>query len=516
MRLLRLYVGEHRVLHELDIRFDPAAPHEVSERKHHLDFLVGVNGTGKSTVLRLLGQIFRGVQASSTLETPFILEYWLDSQQKKVRIANIHPRDKTPLTSPGLYFWATADGLRTAYETEEPDEQHLSANISSDLLPARVIAYTTGNEAAWQDGATRDVFDSSSLEAIEKMPSQDRKLNELPGWVTRTEEHKAGETERFRFIFQENLVLVALAGLLLHHTYQTGHSPLRDVLKEVGLKNLAGFSLQFDLSYASERERGDVWTRLGQHATRTIRSGGKFQLVFDLTNAELANELLKTNGEALGFYEMLANWYRSEERILTKVTLFLERASQEPANGEETIPPLHTWDWLSDGERSFLGRMCLFLLFGEVESLILLDEPEVHFNDYWKRHIVSTMHEVFKRKNAPHVSHVLVATHSSISLSDVHPEDILILERQNLFTNGTSMPRIQTFGADPSEIMVHVFGAPHATGQYSVNEIEEWLAQAFQRNPKERRDYLQNRLHEVAPGYWAYRIRREMVGLPLQ
>ena len=188
---------------------------------------------------------------------------------------------------------------------------------------------------------------------------------------------------------------------------------------------------------------------------------------------------------------MLANWYSGKERILPKVTLFLERASKESVDGEPATPPLHTWDWLSDGERSFLGRMCLFLLFGEVESLILLDEPEVHFNDYWKRHIVSTMHEVFKWKNAPYVSHVLVATHSSISLSDVHPEDILILERQNLFTSETSMPRIQTFGADPSEIMVHVFGAPHATGQYSVNEIEEWLSQSFQKGPKERRDYLQ-------------------------
>ena len=91
MRLLRLYIGEHRVLCNLDIRFDPAQPQADESRQYHLDFLVGVNGTGKSTVLRLVGQIFRGVQASSTLEIPFILEYWLDSQKKKVRISNIDP-----------------------------------------------------------------------------------------------------------------------------------------------------------------------------------------------------------------------------------------------------------------------------------------------------------------------------------------------------------------------------------------------------------------------------------------
>jgi len=157
---------------------------------------------------------------------------------------------------------------------------------------------------------------------------------------------------------------------------------------------------------------------------------------------------------------------------LSKVTLFIERALQELENGEQATPPLHTWDWLSDGERSFLGRMCLFLLFGEVESLILLDEPEVHFNDYWKRHIVSIMDGVFRNKKSDHPNHVLIATHSSISLSDVHPEDILILERQDLLTSMISMPRIQTFGADPSDIMVHVFGARYASGEYSADEIE--------------------------------------------
>lgn len=245
---------------------------------------------------------------------------------------------------------------------------------------------------------------------------------------------------------------------------------------------------------------------------RAVRNGGRFLLVFDLGDDELTAKLLQANGGALPFFEMLADWYGGENRILSKTTLFIERTQKSPADA----PPLHTWDWLSDGERSFLGRMCLFLLFGEVESLILLDEPEVHFNDYWKRHIVRIMHQVFEKKNHSTVSHVLVATHSSISLSDVHPEDILILERQNFITSTAHMPRVQTFGADPGEIMVHVFGTPHAAGQYSVNEIEEWLSTAFEKDVGKRRDYLSERLKEVAPGYWAYRIRREMVGLPLQ
>ena len=515
MRVLRLYIGDYRVLNKLDMRFDPGQPKEVKDRNYHLDFLVGVNGTGKSTALRLLGRIFKGVQKSfdELRDLPFILEYYLESQNKRVRISNIDPGELTLLER---YFVTTAQGLNEAYETEEPGDQYLKDNVPANLLPDRIIAYTTGNEMDWLADSGVDIFDNNSLDPIKDLSIQERALKELPGWLSDnepTQQEQRTEDVRFRFILQDQLMLVALTGLLQHCKRVENESPLQAVLKETGINKLAGFTLHFKLPYASDVERGNLWQQIGQHATRAIRSGSEYRLVYDLTNADLASKLLEANGGALPFFEMLAGWYNGENPILSKVSLLIQRAPIKPQNGAgEQIPPLHTWSWLSDGERSFIGRMCLFSLFGEVESLILLDEPEVHFNDYWKRHIVSTMHQVFEKKSGTTISHVLVTTHSSISLSDVHPEDILVLERQDLLTSATSIPRIQTFGADPSEIMVHVFGAPYAEGAYSVNEIESWLTGMSQKSEQEQRDYLKT----VAPGYWAYRIRREMTGVSLK
>jgi hypothetical protein len=72
-----------------------------------------------------------------------------------------------------------------------------------------------------------------------------------------------------------------------------------------------------------------------------------------------------------------------EQPVLQEVNVFLERpVPPRRAGAKRERPLVHLLTWLSDGEQSFLGRMCLFSLLGATEALILLDEPEVHFNDY--------------------------------------------------------------------------------------------------------------------------------------
>ena len=167
---------------------------------------------------------------------------------------------------------------------------------------------------------------------------------------------------------------------------------------------------------------------------------------------------------------------------------------------------MHLLTWLSDGEQSFLRRMCLFSLLDATEALILLDEPEVHFNDYWKRQIVYLLDEVLQGRH----SHVLMATHSSIVLTDVSGEDIVVLKREGTYTTQAFNPSIRTFAADPSDILVHVFGAPQAAGEQSVARIQQVLEDLPDLNPDEQWRRLQELLAIVGPGYWSYRVRRAL------
>ncbi|BAY33701.1 hypothetical protein NIES2107_56020 [Nostoc carneum NIES-2107] len=137
---------------------------------------------------------------------------------------------------------------------------------------------------------------------------------------------------------------------------------------------------------------------------------------------------------------------------------------------KRNVEDILLYNWLSDGERVFLGRMALFqLLRGENDALMILDEPETHFNDVWKREIVDVI-DTSLRDNS---SEVIISTHSSISLTDVFDTEITLLYKNEI--DGAIAiiePRITTFGASPNEIMIDIFDAPESVGKRATEFLD--------------------------------------------
>ena len=99
--------------------------------------------------------------------------------------------------------------------------------------------------------------------------------------------------------------------------------------------------------------------------------------------------------------------------MLEDIELFIRRNDRPD---EESLTDLSDAGVLrlsefSDGERLVLARWALFhLLAGQDDALLLLDEPETHFNDAWKREIV----QVVDQAMGADASQVLIATHSPV------------------------------------------------------------------------------------------------------
>ena len=189
---------------------------------------------------------------------------------------------------------------------------------------------------------------------------------------------------------------ITLCGLLRYLTEPDHPSkkPLAKVLESIGIEKVTGFSLHFRIY--DRLSPKTTYEEMLEIQPTEIRQSSDRLLPFDLTGQnDLAKSLLeKTNG-AFGLFQRLNSLQENDatgEPTLQPPNIFLQRkeieVTDDTGNTGDEIPGVFLLDWLSDGEKAFLGRMALLGMLDMQDSLIILDEPEVHFNDYWKREVV--------------------------------------------------------------------------------------------------------------------------------
>lgn len=169
----------------------------------------------------------------------------------------------------------------------------------------------------------------------------------------------------------------------------------------------------------------------------------------------------------MDFFSRLRDWERTG--LLEDITLTVKRLHQSESADGEADDTIVTYDQLSDGEQMLLGRMgLLFLLRGQDGSLLLLDEPETHFNDVWKREIVEMVDLGLLNSTQ---ANVIVATHTSIALTDAFAAEVTVLDKKE---SGITARGVKggLFGTDPGEVNMNLFGADSSIGSRSVELLD--------------------------------------------
>lgn len=490
MRIIRLNIERHLMLRDLEISFDRPGRLEVGN--YALDFLVGVNGSGKSTILRVLAKIFSNLQAGRTTEFNYLLEYEIGDREIPIRVTVQLTRDDG---KPVLRM------LVPNPDTENPIPLYDSNAIDEQYLPNNIIIYTTGSEAEWQLLLEKTQESPLKPKAPEKTIDDviEREMVELPGHLPVFKTEDLTEVEQTILLIQASrLNIMTLCGLLVHFatSSKTLDLPLTDVLLSTGIQRLSGFSLKFRLHSALSDY--STFENLQPLANRHIQQGADHLLVFDLMDdqQQKASEIIGEFGGSLNLFkelDLMMQISLSGEPTLQQVNIFIERNTLDI---EDPVTKNMLFDWLSDGEQSFLGRMALLVMLDTENSLIMLDEPEVHFNDYWKREIINLVDHVMSTRS----NHLLITTHSSIVLSDVTEAHVIALARGEDGISRRQFIRVPLLAVDPSEIMVNWFGTERSVGQRATRLLSE----AVERGDI---DELEKLLGLVGPGFWRYRIQ---------
>lgn len=501
MKLIRLFIKDHLLLHELNLRFDRNGRLDETE-SYRLDFLVGVNGSGKSTLLRTLVEIFSSLQTGEGADFQYKLEYELDNQRLPFRIS------VEKFLDPTLVFYRV---ITTVHKPDNSIDTIENPVLDSQYWPENIIVYTTGAEAEWEN-IQNHYFRSTNTNAADKKILADtthRFVQESPGNFRKEEPGDlATNVIPFQLMRSSRMRAITLCGLLRYTSDPDNHKSLAGVLDAVGIENFSGFSLRFRI-YDRLSDKS-FFEKLGQLDPKPIilQQASDRLVVFDLIkDPGTAHRILDLFGSTFDLFTALDAQLDDDPThtgipTLQEINLFLQMKSVKPVDGEFAnahIPSVFLLDWLSDGERAFLGRMSLLAMLDMKDSLIILDEPEVHFNDYWKREVVRFLDGMMRGYS----NHLLITTHSSILLSDVTENQVTVFVKSPEGITEQRRPGIKTFGADPSEIMMVTFDTELSSGTKSENE----LITAIRNGDREK---VVGLLEMIGPGMWRFRLKQRL------
>lgn len=597
MRLRYLHLKNYPPISDIKVCFASGSPlaHECAIR-----FVVGVNGSGKSNLLRAVAEVFLALADLRVPAFPVSLVYELGVRgSPNHRTLLLHCPGNRQQASLWLHERFAFDdqngqevfdicvehlhltgmpGVRGFSPLIPPGSWPLRDSSPPQIaLPSAVLAYTTGDLRPWRSVWNRNQRADGLLESGDATQNDERPA----GWTTSQEnalqaarqadgdrpqlgmDMGSAETNLFRrpVLLDATLLKCALLAVALPQAFvettdypqraevdapmaklrhrDNNKNALQELLERGGWHHLVSVAFRSRLQTAQWDQKlcetaHDWWLCASEVIAEPHPVEPRRTVWFDLKGPfdsqgqsflSAARDELQTcasQGEALwallggakdassGRAKVASNFGLFARLLeLNQVGLFddvLLRLRREPVPAESTEPGsadigVLRYEELSDGEQMVLGRMALFhLLQGQQDALLLLDEPETHFNDKWKREIVDIIDGAIGHT----ANDVLISTHSAIVLSDVFNDEIVMVEKS---VNGSTARSVdeQTFATDPSALMMTVFGADDSIGKRAQEFIERKLEQATG-TPAEIVD-LEHLIARMGSGFYRSELR---------
>ncbi|MBO9703653.1 MAG: restriction system-associated AAA family ATPase [Sporocytophaga sp.] len=535
MKLLSLKIesiGEFRSLQQgFEIKFHSLGHTEAMEKFRPFCF-AGLNGSGKSNVLEALANIFYHLELCvarylpesikdpknfSRIEcTPdaFTLEYLIGQHD---RIAySVYFFDKITIVKkegeePQMFIQAYPfDGTVEKRQVSlMPSIKRKEAAEGKRYLPDQIIGYSSGENE------------------ILSLPFIKSRLIHLDEYrqATRDNYERYDEPENSLIYIDNNMSQAVLLVCLLFENNET-LAPLRDV-DNTGILGLRSFRMNIhlhDFIFKDEKKKQGktpILKLIEQHQLDFLlkcttswfldREGKTIWLDFYVNDAtkQAFREYFKTSLECFHFfrllYELNAHFidegtkegvYRSkgvytdgklpianpQQNVFHFLDFYITKEIKK--TGESKDLPLRSF---SDGEHQFIHTMGICLLLKNKRTLLLLDEPETHFNPSWRAKFVKILNDSItagtpkdlpnKNFNVHLLKDVLLTSHSPFIISDCLPDNVLLFEKDDKgITTAKKVSELEnsfnTYGTSVELILDRLFGYTQSIGDLSYSAIE--------------------------------------------
>ncbi|PHN99289.1 ABC transporter, partial [Rhodobacteraceae bacterium 4F10] len=204
-----------------------------------------------------------------------------------------------------------------------------------------------------------------------------------------------------------------------------------------------------------------------------------FQVLYEL-NSNIVSESIKEEVySSKGFY---TKGKLPVAAPIDTVFHFLDYKILKKIKGEKKPKALLLREF-SDGEQQFLHTIGICLMLKERRTLLLLDEPETHFNPAWRAKFIKILNdsiEAGKPNNGNNVhilKDVILTSHSPFIISDCMPNNVVFFDRHKetelVEAKSAKEMDIKTFGMSVETILDELFNYNQSIGDWSNETLLE-------------------------------------------
>ena len=523
MKLLRLQIDSDEGFRSLGKGFEVQF-HQLEEVMKNDSFrpicLVGLNGCGKSNVLEALSLIFYHIELCVGIHLPysikngtafrpshcvidaFTLEYLMEEpsfvankSSNRVRITISKEKDKEP-----IMFKTELDqkkGKRVNIDLKNLSEGKVA--IAKSYLPKYVVGYSSGENETLSIPFIKSRF-------IHLYEFKEATENNVADYIY---------PENSLIYVDANMSQAILLSCLLFESDDTLKS-LADI-DNTGIMGITSFRMRlredaFKSNKSSEEYsyfrilKNTLFEKLEACATMSWYDKEAKAYYFDFWVNEATKQAFRYHfHSAMGCFLMLRLLYElnlsavssaKEDEIFSSEGVYTDGKYSKPGADNDIF---HFLDFylkkqvgrdgeskelllrqFSDGEHQFIHTMAICLLLKDSDSLILLDEPETHFNPSWRSRFVSILNETLRNacqdKNANFKKEVLITSHSPFIISDCLPENVIILDKDKDGVSHVSSAKergFNTYGASTNMIMAEIFDSTDSIGGRAYQEMQD-------------------------------------------
>jgi restriction system-associated AAA family ATPase len=517
MKLISLEIGDRfRSLHPgFFMDFNNLTEKGLSEMSKFQPFcFAGLNGTGKSNVLEALASIFYHLELCVAEYRPDSLKKYFKPEVSnpnsfvlKYLMKSLNDNDYEIITIKKVEG-NVPKMFRQSYYLDNNqiiinEEFEISLDImdsQSDMAGAEGKAYLPEIVIGYSSG-------ENEILSIPFLKARLIHFDEYKETVIKN--YAYNEPETSLIYIDSEMSQAVLLSILLFENEET----LKPLEKELHIKGLRSFRINLNLhkfEYGIEGEKslpilqqldpqisklkncasswysdsGIMWldffvdqeTKAAFHANfkNSFELFRLFQVLYELNSIIVKDSIKEEVYSSKGYYTNGKLPTGSPEQ---NVFYFLDYLIIKD-NGEEQEPSELLLRNFSDGEHQFLHTLGICFMLKDRSSLLLLDEPETHFNPGWRAKFIKVLSDGIKAGGGNNmIKEILLSSHSPFIISDCMPNNVIYFERnpKSKLIEAKSAKKLgfNTYGTSIEIISEILFKYSQSIGELSNSDLEE-------------------------------------------